>query len=187
MLLFYDIKSQLIVKKIYVEVQRQYQQQSQQQIYVEVQPVSIRKPWAKREHGRRKVRALTSHPNSLGSTPKPVVTCELSLLLVPVLTPRVLLRILRFSSLRKHHLFKFQLDVGIVDMNSHLVECPSLNLHTYADLLAGPVSAILNSSFHESRLPPSWKEADVVPVPKQRPINDINKHLRPISLTPILS
>lgn len=56
-----------------------------------------------------------------------------------------------------------------------------------ADLLAGPVSVILNSSFHESRLPPSWKEADVVPVPKQRPINDINKHLRPISLTPILS
>ncbi|PFX26424.1 hypothetical protein AWC38_SpisGene8894 [Stylophora pistillata] len=56
-----------------------------------------------------------------------------------------------------------------------------------ADLLAGPVSVILNSSFHESRLPPSWKEADVVPVPKQRPINDINKHLRPISVTPILS
>ncbi|KAK2563986.1 hypothetical protein P5673_012190 [Acropora cervicornis] len=56
-----------------------------------------------------------------------------------------------------------------------------------ADLLAGPVSEILNSSFHESRLPPPWKEADVVPVPKQRFINDIKKHLRPISLTPILS
>lgn len=56
-----------------------------------------------------------------------------------------------------------------------------------ADLLAAPVSEILNSSFHESRLPPSWKDADVVPVPKQRPINDINKHLRPIYLTPILS
>lgn len=50
-----------------------------------------------------------------------------------------------------------------------------------------PVSAILNSSFNESHLPPSWKEADIVPVPKQRLINDINKHLRPISLTPILS
>lgn len=61
------------------------------------------------------------------------------------------------------------------------------SLKENADLLAGPVSAILNSSFHESRLPPSWKEADVVPVPKQRPINDINKHLRSISLTPILS
>ena len=31
------------------------------------------------------------------------------------------------------------------------------------------------------------EEADVVPVPKQRPVQDINKHLRPISLTPILS
>ena len=64
---------------------------------------------------------------------------------------------------------------------------PAWLLKENADLLAGPVSAILNSSFHESRLPPSWKEANVVPVPKQRPINDINKHLCPISLTPILS
>ena len=56
---------------------------------------------------------------------------------------------------------------------------PAWLLKENADLLAGPVSAILNYSFHESRLPPSWKEADVVPVPKQRPINDINKHLRP--------
>ena len=43
-----------------------------------------------------------------------------------------------------------------------------------------------NSSYREGRLPPSWKEADVVPVPKQRHVRDINKHLRPISLTPIL-
>ena len=42
-------------------------------------------------------------------------------------------------------------------------------------------------SYREGRLPSSWKEADVVPVPKQRPVQDINKHLRPISLTPILS
>ena len=39
----------------------------------------------------------------------------------------------------------------------------------------------------ESRLPSSWKEADIVPVPKQKPVNDINKYLRPISLTPVLS
>ena len=44
------------------------------------------------------------------------------------------------------------------------------------------------TSFRESRLPLSWKEADIVPVPKQRPIQDVsNKHPRPISLTPILS
>ena len=56
-----------------------------------------------------------------------------------------------------------------------------------ADLLAAPIADILNSSYREGRLPPSWKEADVVPVPKQRHVQDINKLLRPISLTPILS
>ena len=56
-----------------------------------------------------------------------------------------------------------------------------------ADLLAAPIADILNSSDREGRLPLSWKEADVVPVPKKRHVQDINKLLRPISLTPILS
>ena len=46
---------------------------------------------------------------------------------------------------------------------------------------------IINCSFDENRLPPSWKSADTVPIPKQKPIKDVNKHLRPISLTPLLS
>ena len=29
--------------------------------------------------------------------------------------------------------------------------------------------------------------ADVVPIPKQKPVTNINKHLRPISLTPTIS
>ena len=49
------------------------------------------------------------------------------------------------------------------------------------------VSDILNCSYSEARLPLSWKEADIAPVPKQTPVNDVNKHLRPISLTPVLS
>ena len=56
-----------------------------------------------------------------------------------------------------------------------------------ADILAGPVSDILNYSYREGRLPSSWKHADVVPVPKQKPVREVNKHLLPISLTPILS
>ena len=64
---------------------------------------------------------------------------------------------------------------------------PGWVLKENADLLAVPIADILNSSYREGRLPPLWKEADVVPVPKQRPVQDINKHLRPISLTPILS
>ena len=30
-------------------------------------------------------------------------------------------------------------------------------------------------------------QADVVAIPKQKPVRDINNHLRPISLTPIIS
>ena len=64
---------------------------------------------------------------------------------------------------------------------------PGWVLKENADLLAVPIADILNSSYREGRLPPLWKEADVVPVPKQRPVQDINKYLRPISQTPILS
>ena len=56
-----------------------------------------------------------------------------------------------------------------------------------ADLLSDTISDIINSSFAERRLPPSWKSADTLPIPKQKPIKDVNKHLRPISLTSILS
>ena len=33
----------------------------------------------------------------------------------------------------------------------------------------------------------SWKHADVVPMPKQKPVPKVKKHLRPILLNPILS
>ena len=46
---------------------------------------------------------------------------------------------------------------------------------------------ILNCSYMEARLPSSWKEDNISPIPKQKPILDVNSHLRPISLTPILS
>ena len=64
---------------------------------------------------------------------------------------------------------------------------PGWLLKDNADILAKPIADILNSSYREGHLPASWKEADVVPIPKQRPIQDINRHLRPISLTPIIS
>ena len=64
---------------------------------------------------------------------------------------------------------------------------PGWLLKENADILAGPVSNILNYSYREGRLPSPWKQADVVHVPKQWPVREVNKHLRPISLTPILS
>ena len=64
---------------------------------------------------------------------------------------------------------------------------PGWLLKENADLLVPPITDIINTSFREGRLPLSLKEADIAPVPKQRPIQDINKHHCPISLTPILS
>ena len=56
-----------------------------------------------------------------------------------------------------------------------------------ADLLSIPVRDILNLSYIEYCLPQSWKEANVVPVTKQKPVKNVKKHLRPISLTPVIS
>ena len=56
-----------------------------------------------------------------------------------------------------------------------------------AELLSDPVKEILNSSFRAGCLPQSWKNADVVPLPKQEPVEDINKHLRPTSLNSVVS
>ncbi|XP_032238256.1 uncharacterized protein LOC116618539 [Nematostella vectensis] len=64
---------------------------------------------------------------------------------------------------------------------------PGWVLNESADLLATSVTDILNCFFREARLPQSWKDANITPVPKQKPISDVNKHLRPIFLTPVLS
>ena len=53
--------------------------------------------------------------------------------------------------------------------------------------ISWPDSGHFNCSYRECTLPPVWKKADVVPIPKEKPIQDINRQLRPISLTPILS
>jgi exonuclease III len=64
---------------------------------------------------------------------------------------------------------------------------PTWLLKEMADYIAAPVCAIYNSSFHDSYVPPIWKSANTCPLPKVSPPSDINKDLRPISLTPILS
>ena len=64
---------------------------------------------------------------------------------------------------------------------------PNWLLREYAKVLAEPVTAILNSSYKEQRLPSPSKLADVFPLPKQKPVEDLSKQLRPISLTPAIS
>ena len=64
---------------------------------------------------------------------------------------------------------------------------PSWLLKEYCDLVAYPITEILNASHAEQRLPTIWKMADVTPLPKKKPVVDIQKELRLISLTSCIS
>ena len=64
---------------------------------------------------------------------------------------------------------------------------PTWVLKENADILADPVRKILTTSYRSCSVPESWKSADVISIPKKKPITDVNDHLRPISLTPVLS
>ena len=54
---------------------------------------------------------------------------------------------------------------------------------TFAFELAPVIADIYNTSLCEGYLPPLLKSAAVIPIPKKRPANDIEKDIRPISLT----
>ena len=53
--------------------------------------------------------------------------------------------------------------------------------------MAYPITEILNASSVEQRLSTLRKMADVTPLPKKKPVVDIQKELRPISLPPCIS
>ena len=60
-------------------------------------------------------------------------------------------------------------------------------LKEYADLLAFPISKIINSCLKEQSLPRIWKFTDVSPLPKAKQVEVLKKQVRPISLTTCLS
>ena len=64
---------------------------------------------------------------------------------------------------------------------------PNWLLKEYSDILAFPITHILNASYREQQLPAIWKMANVPPLPKKKPVLDLKKDLRPISLTPCVS
>ena len=66
-------------------------------------------------------------------------------------------------------------------------DLPNWVLKKFADILAEPITDILNTSFLECKVPRVWKLADIAPLPKATTISDYNHDLRPISLTSTLS
>jgi hypothetical protein len=56
-----------------------------------------------------------------------------------------------------------------------------------AEVLAGPICAIINSSIRQGFVPHQWKISRVTPIPKSLPPRSIESDLRPISITSSIS
>ena len=61
-------------------------------------------------------------------------------------------------------------------------DLPNWVLRDFCVSLAGPVCSIFNASVREGFVPGRWKEANVIPVAKVRPLRSVESDLRPISL-----
>ncbi|CAB4026839.1 Hypothetical predicted protein, partial [Paramuricea clavata] len=46
-----------------------------------------------------------------------------------------------------------------------------------ADILPQPIADIINKSYSETHLPLSWKSADIVSIPKEKPVRDVNDYV----------
>ena len=61
---------------------------------------------------------------------------------------------------------------------------PAWVLKEHANSLAAPLTIIFNCSLREGVLPTAWKSANIIPLPKTKPLMSVKTDIRPISLTP---
>ena len=67
--------------------------------------------------------------------------------------------------------------------NTNVPRCDLRTILNPDEILATPITDILNTSFRDCKVPRIWKIADVCPLPKVSTICDFTKDLRPISLS----
>jgi hypothetical protein len=65
-------------------------------------------------------------------------------------------------------------------------QLPAKYLKIVAQLIAGPLTHIINSFVAVSSFPDAWKVAWITPIPKSNNSNT-NSNMRPISILPVLS
>ncbi len=64
---------------------------------------------------------------------------------------------------------------------------PNWTLKDAAAIIAAPICHLFNSSLRDSYIPTLWKSANVCPMPKTKPTQNLSKDLRSIFLTPVLA
>ncbi len=78
---------------------------------------------------------------------------------------------------RDHYIVSVEnMEKRLMSINVHkapgLDIIPNWILSNFATVLSGPLASIVNSSIKESYVPPVWKYADVLPIPKDTPQKD---------------
>ena len=85
----------------------------------------------------------------------------------------------------------YSVERKLADINVHKSpgpdQIPNWFLRDFSVWLAEPVCCIFNASLLSGIFPQSWKQANVIPIPKVNSPTSIQSDLRPISLTPTLS
>ena len=64
---------------------------------------------------------------------------------------------------------------------------PNWIIKDFSYILASPIAVMHNSSVRQRYVPLSWKQAEILPIPKIPQVTSLAKHLRPIALAPVLS
>ncbi len=64
---------------------------------------------------------------------------------------------------------------------------PNWILKDLASIITTPICHLFNSSLRDSYVPTLWKSANACPLPKSKPVQNLKKDLRPISLTPVIA
>ena len=62
---------------------------------------------------------------------------------------------------------------------------PNWILKDFSYILAAPIAAIYNSSVRQSYVPPSWKQVEILPIPKVSQVTSLARRLRHIALPPV--
>ncbi len=66
-------------------------------------------------------------------------------------------------------------------------QLPNWILKDMTGVIAGPICHLFDSSLRDSYIPTIWTSANICPLTNTKPIINICKDLRPISLTPVLA
>ena len=126
-----------------------------------------------RENTTAMLHNLEDIPDSLSSSPENLANVINWAFLAPMINfnplPSIRLQTTIEKELHDFCITEFSVFKKLTMLNSSKANWV---LKENTNLLAAPISNILNSSFKDARVPQSWKYANIIPIPKEKPVRD---------------